>query len=115
MNDKVKEEGGAEESSLHLRWAAGGEVDDEAVAVGEHLFGHIGGGLRDAPQLLPLHIADDKLSLGRTFHADTCVVGDNLDLCPAAGSDKAGRLDDKLHVVLGVTHLKLPTQISHHL
>ena len=45
VEEKVKEDGGSEEGSLHLRQAVGGEVDDEAVAVGEQLLGHVGGGL----------------------------------------------------------------------
>ena len=45
VEEEVEEDGGSEEVRLHLRRAAGGEVDDEAVAVGEQLLADAGGGL----------------------------------------------------------------------
>ena len=74
VEEEVEEDGGSEEVRLHLRRAAGGEVDHEAVAVGEQLLAHVGGGLRDGPHLLPLHVADDKVSLERTSCVYALVV-----------------------------------------
>ena len=65
VEEEVKEEGGSKEGRLHLRQAVGGEVNDEVVTVGEQLLAHVGGGLRDGPHLLPLHVADDKVGLGK--------------------------------------------------
>ena len=45
VEEEVKEEGGSKEGRLHLRQAVGGEVNDEAIAVGEQLLAHVGGGL----------------------------------------------------------------------
>ena len=45
VEEEVEEDGGSEEGCLHLRQAARGEVDDEAVAVGEQLLADAGGGL----------------------------------------------------------------------
>ena len=66
VEEEVEEDGGGQEGCLHLRQAARGEVDDKAVAVGEQLLAHVGGGLRDAPHLHPRHVADDKVGLKRT-------------------------------------------------
>ena len=66
VEEEVEEDGGSEEVRLHLRRAAGGEVDHEAVAVGEQLLAHVGGGLRDGPHILPFHVSDDKIGLRRT-------------------------------------------------
>ena len=74
VEQEVDEDGGSEESCLHLRQAAGGEVDDEVVAVGEQLVVHVGGGLQDVPHLLPLRVADDKVSLERTSYVYALVV-----------------------------------------
>ena len=74
VEQEVDEDGGSEESCLHLRQAAGREVDDEVVAVGEQLLVHVGGGLQDVPHLLPLRVADDKVSLERTSYVYALVV-----------------------------------------
>ena len=50
---------------LHLWQAVGGEVDDEAVAVGEELLAHVGRGLRDPPHLLRVQVGDQEVRLGR--------------------------------------------------
>ena len=45
VEEEVDEDGGSKEGCLHLRQAARGKVDDEAVAVGEQLLADAGGGL----------------------------------------------------------------------
>ena len=64
---KSREEGVRERGQgTGLRGAAGGELNVEAVAVGEELLAHAGGGLRDGPHILPFHVSDDKIGLRRT-------------------------------------------------
>ena len=53
------------ETHLHLWQAVGGEVDDEAVAVGEELLAHVGRGLRDPAHLLRVQVGDQEVRLGR--------------------------------------------------
>ena len=53
------------ETHLHLWQAVGGEVDDEAVAVGEELLAHVGRGLRDPPHLLRVQVGDQEVRLRR--------------------------------------------------
>ena len=53
------------ETHLHLWQAVGGEVDDEAVAVGEELLAHIGRGFRDPPHLLRVQVGDQEVRLRR--------------------------------------------------
>ena len=66
VEEEVEEENSAKKGGLHLRGAAGGELNVEAVAVGEELLAHVGGGLRDGPHILPFHVSDDKIGLRRT-------------------------------------------------
>ena len=64
--EEVEEENSAKKGGLHLRGADGGELNVEAVAVGEELLAHVGGGLRDGPHILAFHVSDDKIGLRRT-------------------------------------------------